>query len=57
MKKVNMVTLSAAVSHLGGKSVNLADVQALVKGPDRVKRQGWSFRGNWKQSVAPFFHN
>lgn len=56
MKTTNIVTLKAAVEFLGSKNVNLADVQALVHGPRHKPVQGWTFDGNWKKKVAPYYY-
>jgi hypothetical protein len=54
MNKTNLVTLRAAFDFLGGKSVNLGDVQSLCNGP-RKAGQGWTYFGDWKRKVAPTF--
>lgn len=59
MRTLNMIDMTSASDHLtrenGRKTQNLGDIQSLCLPPRRVGGQGWSFRGDWKRSVAPRF--
>lgn len=64
MKTVDMITLSAAHKYALGEKprnnrfVSFGTLQELCSGHSHKpkQKQGWSFVGDWKRSVAPFYH-
>jgi hypothetical protein len=63
MKNSNIITVRAAVQHLhntgenSGKYVFLSDLQLLCNqdGKKPKAKQGWTFYGDWKRSVQPYY--
>ena len=61
--QIDLITVRAAAGYLqkekesNGSYVFLSDVQqlCLTNGHKPVPKQGWSFRGDWKRSVQPYF--
>jgi len=56
---LSLITVQAAYDALKkkhGEFVNIQDVKALIHANEKKpKTQGWTFTGDWKNSVQPYW--